>query len=949
MGFKSIVASVLLTVFAFGGASATTYYISQNGSGGDGRSWATAWTTIDDVNTGVSSGDTVFFGTGTWIGTQLRCVAGSYSDRTVYACSSFADTNYEGEYHFAKIWGASSLANANQNVIQCHYDNNSRLSYVTLYGLELAYGRPRVISIYGVSVDSFFVEHCKLYGCNSSEYNNPSLWHSGTMVGNEGSFNRLVACSLSMAYGPGGGHGCGIDMYSQNYMTVDSCVFHGHFDGACLWWKNDNDGLNYGNVVKNSIFTPTSADYGGGVWLYRNQNDDSVYNNIFAGGLTRGVRIGNHTSRPNYRTVILNNTFINVAGLGGDRNCIDGYNTSGTVFKYNVEVRTSTPFHVVGECLDAADLDVDSNIYVIGSAQAEYGYANYVSQSYWINTLGQDGHSARWSNVSNIGFADYGNGDYTRSPDSIEMDVYFDNRVWNYYGANLQPAEYCPRPLPPSLAGPANGSSGLSQPISLVWNSSSGADEYQVQVDNNVSFSSPEFTDQLTGLTTSVSGLAEGTTYYWRVRAGDTCGFGGWSQLWSFSTSGDAGGTDTVSPAAIDDLGAVPGEQPGEIQLTWTATGDDSRTGTLARYEIMWSLEEITGNYWSPQVIMHSPSPPGYQETVAITELREGYTYYLVVQAFDEAGNASGLSNVAESFAAGIRPPPWLFTRVDEFGLSAELTCSTVVSYMNVDTYRFALVDSASGDSSFLSTSDVTNSTVSVTFSGLDESALYYWVSQAISSGQDTSLWSQTKKFHLSNVCPDPPTASFPADNDTVAASAESFTLTVLNGTDDDSSGALTYDFELYGENTSATLASVAEVAEGLATTSWTLPITLEKNKTYTWRARTHDGEDYSFWMEWSHFLLVGATASLSDEAAIIAFPNPVHFGQGEHVTFRLGEEPVDLLIQTVSGETVLLKTGISGDWRWSGENESGNRVAVGVYSWFVRGTNQNGKIVVKP
>lgn len=948
MGFKSILA-ILLVVTITGSASATTYYISKNGSGGDGRSWPTAWTTIDDVNTGVSSGDTVFFGTGTWTGTQLRCVAGTYSDRTVYACSSFADTNYDGEYHFAKIWGASSLSNAYQNVIQCHYDNNSRLSYVTLYGLELAYGRPRVISIYGVTVDSFFVEHCKLLGCTSTEYNNPSLWHSGTMVGSEGSYNRLVACSLSTAYGPGGGHGCGIDTYSQNDMTVDSCVFHGHFDGACLWWKNDNDGRNYRNIVKNSIFTPTSADYGGGVWLYRNQNNDSVYNNIFAGGLTRGVRIGNHTSRPNIGTVILNNTFINCAGLGGDRNCIDGYATTGTVYKYNVEVRTSTPFHVVGECLDAADLDVDSNIYVIGSAEAEYGYANYVSQSYWINTMGNDGHSARWASTNDIGFSDYGNGDYTRSPDSIEMDVYYDNRTWNYYGANLQPAEYCPRPLPPALAGPANGSTGLAQPVSLAWSISSGADEYQVQVDNNASFVSPEFADLTTGLAASVSGLAEGTTYYWRVRAGNTCGLGGWSLVWSFTTAGEGGGeTDTIPPAAIDDLGAVPGIGEGEIDLIWTATGDDASAGTLASYEVMWSLKEITADNWAPQAIMHSPSPPGYQESFTIEGLLEGQTYYAAVQGYDDAGNASGLSNVAISFAHGIRPPPWLFTMVDEFGQTAELTCSTVVSYQNIDTYRFALVDSASGDSSFLSTTDVSNSTASVTFGELDENALYFWVCQAISSGVDSSMWSATKKFHLSNVCPDPPLVDFPADYDTVLGSSESFTVTVFNGTDDDSTGSLTYDFQLYGDGTSP-LASASDVPQGDSTTEWTLPINLERNKTYAWRARTFDGVDYSFWMGWSHFTLAGATASLAEGLQIIAFPNPVHFEQGQYVTFRLPDHPVDLLIQTVAGETVILRTGVSGDWRWNGQNESGNIVAVGIYSWFVRGTDQNGKIVVKP
>ena len=83
--------------------------------------------------------------------------------------------------------------------------------------------------------------------------------------------------------------------------------------------------------------------------------------------------------------------------------------------------------------------------------------------------------------------------------------------------------------------------------------------------------------------------------------------------------------------------------------------------------------------------------------------------------------------------------------------------------------------------------------------------------------------------------------------------------------------------------------------------------------------------------------------------ADIIAYPNPVRFSQGEFVTFRLPDYPVDVLIQTIAGETVLLRSNISGDWQWNGQNAAGNTVAIGIYSWFVRGTDQSGKIVVKP
>ena len=72
MGYKLPLLIVVMLILLAGSGSATTYYVSKQQTSGDGTSWATAWNTISDVNNGVSSGDTVFFGTGTWIGTQLR-------------------------------------------------------------------------------------------------------------------------------------------------------------------------------------------------------------------------------------------------------------------------------------------------------------------------------------------------------------------------------------------------------------------------------------------------------------------------------------------------------------------------------------------------------------------------------------------------------------------------------------------------------------------------------------------------------------------------------------------------------------------------------------------------------------------------------------------------------------------------------------------------------------
>ena len=101
-----VITAVLLVT---SGTQATTYYVAEKASSGNGLTWATAFNSISNINSNVSGGDTVFFGTGTWRG-LLRARGGTFNDRTCYASSSFADTNAAGEYHFAKIYGSQDMS-----------------------------------------------------------------------------------------------------------------------------------------------------------------------------------------------------------------------------------------------------------------------------------------------------------------------------------------------------------------------------------------------------------------------------------------------------------------------------------------------------------------------------------------------------------------------------------------------------------------------------------------------------------------------------------------------------------------------------------------------------------------------------------------------------------------------------------------------------------------------
>jgi hypothetical protein len=97
---------------------------------------------------------------------------------------------------------------------------------------------------------------------------------------------------------------------------------------------------------------------------------------------------------------------------------------------------------------------------------------------------------------------------------------------------------------------PINGTSyvyGSSTYIAWYFNGYEAGLTVELQVSTNSDMSSP-FVDVtgLTGLTYEVTGLTEGTTYYWRVRSKSSGGaYSAWTGIWSFTVSGYGGGTTT--------------------------------------------------------------------------------------------------------------------------------------------------------------------------------------------------------------------------------------------------------------------------------------------------------------------------------------------------------------------------------------------------------------------
>ena len=96
------------------------------------------------------------------------------------------------------------------------------------------------------------------------------------------------------------------------------------------------------------------------------------------------------------------------------------------------------------------------------------------------------------------------------------------------------------------------------------------------------------------------------------------------------------------------------------VTLSWTTPGDDSLTGTASQFDLRYSTSLITaGNYASATRFMGTPVPaaPGTSQSVVVTGLNPGTTYYFILRALDERPNISDYSNVASGTTATCSAP----------------------------------------------------------------------------------------------------------------------------------------------------------------------------------------------------------------------------------------------------------------------------------------------------
>lgn len=307
-------------------------------------------------------------------------------------------------------------------------------------------------------------------------------------------------------------------------------------------------------------------------------------------------------------------------------------------------------------------------------------------------------------------------------------------------------------PNPPVLTTPLNNAVDVSLTPTLGWNQSSGATEYRVQIATDNAFNTivmnvPGLVNP--GYVVPPGILANLTTYYWRVNAGNTGGTSNWSSPFSFTTVPALPVAPTLSFPANGATG-VPVTTP----LKWFKLPP-----TILSYQV-----QVSANASFTAIVVNE----NVTDSVFIIPggaLSGTTQYWWRVNATNSAGQ--GPWSNAWSFTTGVAPPaaPILLTPPDaSTGIAVNGVTFDWNTVASATSYRIQISLSPSFTTTFVN--QVTGGTSQYTHNNppFTNNTTYYWRVNATNAG-GTGNWSQVWSFTTIESAPIAPTLISPPNN----------------------------------------------------------------------------------------------------------------------------------------------------------------------------------------
>jgi len=259
-----------------------------------------------------------------------------------------------------------------------------------------------------------------------------------------------------------------------------------------------------------------------------------------------------------------------------------------------------------------------------------------------------------------------------------------------------------------SLVAPPDGEAIASDSAVFVWNQNlSLVDRYWIEADEDSSLATPFVDSLLTDTTRTLHDLANNETYYWRVRAHNSVGWGPFSDVWRFSVLPEV----PASPMLVSPPDSAFGISTSPM-FSWNPSlGADFYT---------LQLSDTSG--FSSFVVNEDSLT---ETSLEVTGLSNTTTYYWRVSA----RNAGGTSPWSEAWSfTTLLPLPAQVTLVSPVGGATILEDSVRVLWRQaapeIDRYWF---DYATDSSFMTATTDSSLSHTSAVVRNLRHHETYYW------------------------------------------------------------------------------------------------------------------------------------------------------------------------------------------------------------------------------
>jgi hypothetical protein len=293
------------------------------------------------------------------------------------------------------------------------------------------------------------------------------------------------------------------------------------------------------------------------------------------------------------------------------------------------------------------------------------------------------------------------------------------NAVGNSVASNEASATPATVPGPPTALGATSGNAQVSlswtAPASTGGSAVTGYDVYEGAAPGGES-GTPVNASLIAGTTYDVTGLTNGTTYYFTVEAVNAVG--------NSAASDEASATPATVPGAPTNLGATRGNA--QVLLSWTAPTSNGGSAVTG-YDI---YEGTTPGGESATAVNSSPVTG---TTYDVTGLTNGTTYYFTVEAVNAVGNSAASDEASATPATTPGAPTGLSATRGSAKVSLSWTAPTSNGGSAVTGYDIYEGTTQGGESGTpVNSSLVTGTTYVVT--GLINGTTYYFTVEAVNA-----------------------------------------------------------------------------------------------------------------------------------------------------------------------------------------------------------------------